>query len=145
MNVTFAIAHLEHSTILTCKTAFPELARLCTVFRESCKNVIYMVWLTSLIAKSCVFSSQYLRQCDYGVSVHIIEPGLFQTAFSRREAIAKQLQGTWDRLSEREKKVFGDNYYHTCKNQLADDRFIFTYDFWRSEKSLSSKIVFNWY
>lgn len=73
------------------------------------KNIITM------ILPNCLFRA-HLSQ--YGVSVHIIEPGNFQTGLLTKETVRKGVQKAWDRAPRYIREEYGKTYFENCMLQI---------------------------
>jgi NAD(P)-dependent dehydrogenase (short-subunit alcohol dehydrogenase family) len=52
---------------------------------------------------------------DFGVTVHIVEPGVFrQTGILETENMEKIQNMVWDRTSENTKREYGPTYFQKC-------------------------------
>jgi NAD(P)-dependent dehydrogenase (short-subunit alcohol dehydrogenase family) len=52
---------------------------------------------------------------DFGVTVHILEPGVFrQTGLLETENMEKTQKMVWDRTSESTKREYGPTYFQKC-------------------------------
>jgi len=59
------------------------------------------------------FSRRDLKKC--GVSVHIIEPGSFNTGIINTEMIKDNMIAGFDRLDPEVKEFYGEDYVTRCK------------------------------
>ncbi len=50
----------------------------------------------------------------YGVTVHVIEPGLFKTSMNSESSISRLLDLSWKRLQQSTQQEFGDKYTKEC-------------------------------
>ncbi len=55
---------------------------------------------------------------QFGVSVHLIEPGAVATQFSNVDNWRKTMEVGWSRLSPDVKAEYGENYLDECKQYL---------------------------
>lgn len=62
----------------------------------------------------------------FGVTVHIIEPGIFKTAITDAEKNIKYLQRLWENLDGDTKECYGGEFYEQAKAKLRDIRHIFS-------------------
>ena len=51
----------------------------------------------------------------FGVTVHILEPGFFQTNIVARDSTMTSVTNAWNRLPKEEKAVYGPKYLDKCK------------------------------
>ncbi len=52
---------------------------------------------------------------EFGVSVHIVEPGGFVTNMTSSARLTTQLYERWAELSEHKREQYGDQYVKTCE------------------------------
>ncbi len=52
---------------------------------------------------------------EFGVSVHIVEPGGFVTNMTSSARLTTQLYERWAELSEHKREQYGDKYVKTCE------------------------------
>ena len=55
----------------------------------------------------------------WGVSVHIIEPGLFHTGIVDQSIHKKQLQTLWNSQTEETKQAYGEEYYNHSRTKTC--------------------------
>ncbi len=52
---------------------------------------------------------------DFGVSVHILEPGMFATNMMSSDRVAKHTRQKWMELSVEKQQQYGEKYIEKCK------------------------------
>lgn len=52
---------------------------------------------------------------QFGVSCHIIEPGIFKTAIIGKEAMNARVNEAWKNLDDSIKSEYGEEYRDRCK------------------------------
>lgn len=51
----------------------------------------------------------------FGISVHLIEPGMYKTDILNPKTITNGLKKNWDDTDEEMKKEYGEPYFNECK------------------------------
>ena len=72
-------------------------------------------------------SRYFRRECRAHISVHLIEPGFFQTNLTSTENIRACLERTWEDAPADVKAKFGENYIEKCQSKRPID-FGFNFD-----------------